>query len=257
VKFIVLLIDALNLIRRVDAARRNHAGSPAGSSVDACAQSLTRAVNECAPTHAVCVFEGTGTSFRTELYPGYKAGRSPMPSDLQRDIPAIKQAFLNMGIASVEKDCVEADDVIATLASKIEAARGCAVILSTDKVFLQLLSDSIRVRDHFARHYLDHAYVRDKFQVESAQMADLLALAGDPTNNIPGVPSVGRKTAARLLHDYSSLENVLAHAPQIKGPAGKAIREHGSDALLFLQLTRLKKDIDLGLNLRSFRYRRP
>jgi len=179
-----------------------------------------------------------------------------MPSDLQRDIPTIKQAFLNMGIASVEKDCVEADDVIATLASKIEAARGCAVILSTDKVFLQLLSDSIRVRDHFARHYLDQAYVRDKFQVESAQMADLLALAGDPTNNIPGVPSVGRKTAARLLRDYSSLGNVLAHAPQIKGPAGKAIREHGSDALLFLQLTRLKKDIDLGLNLRSFRYRR-
>ncbi len=90
------------------------------------------------------------------------------------------------------------DDVIATLASKIEAARGCAVILSTDKVFLQLLSDSIRVRDHFARHYLDqHATFATSFRGRERLMADLLALAGDPTNNIPGVPSVGRKISKR------------------------------------------------------------
>lgn len=252
----VLLIDALNLIRRVDAARRDHAPSPsAGSSVDSCAQSLARALKECAPTHAVCVFEGKGTSFRAEMYPEYKAGRTPMPRDLEQDLPAIKEAFLGMGVPSIEVAAVEADDIIATLASKTEAGKACATILSTDKIFLQLLSDSIRVRDHFAKRYLDQAFVTEKFHVESAQLADLLALAGDPTNRIPGVPSVGRKTAARLLMEYSTLENVLAHAAEIGGRTGQALRDHEREALLFLTLMRLKTDFDLGINLRSFRYR--
>lgn len=250
----VLIVDALNLIRRVDAARRDHAaGSGTGSSVDACVQSLARALNECAPSHAVCVFEGKGSSFRAALYPGYKAGRTPMPVDLEESLPAIREAFLGIGVRSIEVDAVEADDIIATLAAKIEAGKLHATILSTDKIFLQLLSDRIRVRDHFAKKYLDHAYVVEKFQVRSTQLADLLALAGDPTNSIPGVPSVGRKTAARLLQEYGTLENILANAPQIKGRLGRLIAEHKDDALVFRRLMLLKKDINLGLNLMDFR----
>ena len=253
----VLIVDALNLIRRVDAARRDHVtGSGAGSSVEACAQSLSRALNECAPSHAMCVFEGKGSSFRAAIYPGYKAGRAPMPPDLEESLPEIREAFLGLGVPSIEVDAVEADDIVATLAAKIEAGNLPATILSTDKIFLQLLSDRIRVRDHFGKKDLDHAYVVEKFQVRSDQLVDLLALAGDPTNSVPGVPSVGRKTAAKLLQEYGTLENILSHAPQIRGRLGRVILEHKDNALLYRKLMRLKKDIDLGLNLRSFRYRR-
>lgn len=253
----VLIVDALNLIRRVDAARRDHAkGSGTGSSVDACVQSLVRALNECAPSHAVCVFEGKGISFRAAMYPGYKAGRTPMPADLEESLPAIREAFLGTGVQSIEVNAVEADDIIATLATKIEAGKLRSTILSTDKIFLQLLSDRIRVRDHFAKKDLDQAYVFEKFQVHSNQLADLLALAGDPTNSIPGIPSVGRKTAARLLQEYGTLENILSNAPQIRGRLGRIIAEHKDRVLVFRTLMLLKKDIDLGLNLMDFRLRR-
>ncbi|HPD21049.1 MAG: 5'-3' exonuclease H3TH domain-containing protein [Desulfomonilia bacterium] len=248
----VLIIDALNLIRRVDAARRDHAGG-SGSSVDACVQSLTRALNERAPSHAVCVFEGKGPSFRAALYPGYKAGRAPMPVDLEESLPMIRAAFLGMGVRSIEVDCVEADDIIATLAVKIEAGKLRTTILSTDKIFLQLLSDRIRVRDHFGKRELDQAYVFEKFQVHSTQLADLFALAGDPTNSIPGIPSVGRKTAARLLQEYGTLDNIISSASLIGGRLGRIIEERKDDAFLFRRLMLLKKDIDLGLNLMDFR----
>ena len=250
----VLIIDALNLIRRVDAGRRKHA-SGSGSSVEACTQSLARALRECAPSHAVCVFEGKGTSFRALLYPGYKAGRTPMPRDLEQDLPAIRDAFLRLGISSIELEAVEADDIIASLASKIEARKGRVTILSTDKIFLQLLSEHIHVRDHFRKQELDRAYVLEKFHVQSAQLADFLALSGDPTNNIPGVPAVGGKTAARLLHRYSTLENILEHVTEIGGTLGRTVHENRREALLFRTLLNLKKDIDVGLNLRSFRCR--
>ncbi|HPW68237.1 MAG TPA: 5'-3' exonuclease H3TH domain-containing protein [Deltaproteobacteria bacterium] len=253
----VLIIDALNLIRRVDAARRIHAaGGGTGSSVDACVQSLARALSECAPSHAVCVFEGKGSSFRAALYPEYKAGRAPMPADLEESLPAIRKAFLGIGVTSIEVNAVEADDIIATLATKIEAGKLHARILSTDKIFLQLLSDRIRVRDHFAKKDLNQAYVFEKFQVHSTQLADLLALAGDPTNSIPGVPSVGKKTAARLLQEYGTLENILSNTPRIGGRLGRIIAAHKDDALVFRRLMLLKKNIDLGLNLMDFRYRR-
>lgn len=251
----LLLVDALNLIRRVHAARREHTtDTAADQSVEACVQSLKRALTECAPSHAVCVFEGAGPSFRSALYPGYKAGRPPMPDDLQQCLPTIKEAFLRTGVRSIEVPGMEADDIIATLAVKTAARKGTATILSTDKTFLQLLSGSIRVRDHFTRSYLDQAYVLDKFQVSSTQLPDLLALAGDPTNSIPGIPSVGRKTAARLLREYPSLESVLANASLVAGAPGRSLLEHRSEALLFKSLLVLKKDVELGVNLRSFRY---
>lgn len=256
-KISLLLVDALNLIRRVHAARSEQtAHAEADKLVEACAQSLERALAECAPSHAVCVFEGAGPSFRSVLYPGYKAGRPPMPDDLEQCLPAIKEAFLLAGVRSIEVQGMEADDIITTLAMKTAARDGTAIILSTDKIFLQLLSESIRVRDHFSRSYLDRAYVHEKFQVSSTQLPDLLALAGDPTNSIPGIPSIGKKTAARLLKEYPSLENILANASRIAGAAGRSLRDHGSEALLFKSLLVLKTDVKLGVNLRSFRYHR-
>jgi protein Xni len=250
----VLLVDALNLIRRVDAAQRDGMGGKmSGSAVDSSVQSLRRALKECAPTHAVCVFEGHGRSFRHDLFPQYKTGRPPMPADLEESLPAIREGFLQAGVKSIEPAGWEADDVIATLACKVESRGGGVVILSTDKIFLQLLSGLVRVRDHFGKRDLDETHVREKFGVAPHQLVDLLALAGDPTNTIPGVPGVGTKTAFRLLGEHQCLENILSHAPALGNRLGQSIAKHEDEALLFRRLLQLRRDIDLGLNLQTFR----
>jgi protein Xni len=251
----VLLVDALNLIRRVDAAQREgFEKKMGGSAVDSCIQSLRRALKECSPTHALAVFEGHGRSFRTDVFPQYKTGRPPMPSDLEESLPAIREGFLQAGVKSVEMGAWEADDVIATLACKVESHGGRVVILSTDKIFLQLLSGLVRVRDHFGKRDLDEGYVTEKFGIRPYQLVDLLALAGDPTNTIPGVPGVGMKSASKLLSEFQSLENIIAHAPAFGNRLGQAIVKNEEQALLYQGLLVLKKDIDLGLNLQAFRW---
>jgi len=251
----VLLVDALNLIRRIHAARPD-SEDPQGieSSITTCVNSLERCLIECRPTHAVCVFEGQGRSWRNDIFAGYKDGRQPMPETLRKNLPRFKEAFESSGVRSIEKDGIEADDIIATLAKKIASRDGAVIILSTDKTFLQLLSDRIRVRDHFKKTFLDRAYVQEKFGIQPGQLVDLLSLAGDSTNAIPGVPGVGHKTAARLLETFSTLESVLENSSSIKGKAGKAIAAHVQDALLAQSLIRLRQDIELGMNLNLFRY---
>jgi len=251
----VLLIDALNLIRRVHAAQGGKEdGQNIESAIDSCVHSLKRALGECGPTHVVCVFEGQGPSVRHEIYSGYKAGRQPMPEDLQKNLVRFKESFLQAGVKSVEMDAVEADDIIASLAQRIALHKGNVIILSTDKIFLQLLSPHIKVRDHFNKAFLDDEFVVKKFGVKPEQFVDLLSLAGDSTNTIPGVPGVGLKTAARLLEEHITLEDVLENAAAIRGKTGQAIAGHAQDALLARELIRLRDDIELGENLQSFRY---
>lgn len=251
----VLLVDALNLIRRV------HAAHPDGedlqgvnSSIATCVQSLERSLHECQPTHAICVFEGQGKSWRNDIFAGYKAGRQPMPDNLKQNLGLFKEAFEASGVKSIEKQGLEADDIIATLACKIASRNGSVIILSTDKIFLQLLSERIRVRDHFKRAFLDRDYVQEKFGIQPCQLVDLLSLAGDSTNTIPGVPGVGQKTAAKILAEFSTLESVLENRESIEGRTGRAIADHAQDALLAQRLIRLRGDIEMGLNLRLFRY---
>lgn len=250
----LLLVDALNLIRRVYAAQPGEDGLERveGARVSTLG-SLKRAVRECAPTHAVVVFEGDGPGWRHERYPGYKAGRTPMPDALKTGLPGFEEAFLEAGISSVRFPAVEADDVIATLASKVALRGGEAVILSTDRMFLQLLSDRIEVRDHFQQRDLDRAFVLEKYGVEPNQFVDFLALCGESTNNIKGVPGIGAKTAAGLLEEFGTLERLLSESGTLKGRSGDALRKHEEDARLARDLVILQTDLDLGLNLKSFR----
>jgi len=251
-----LLVDALNLIRRVYAAQPGEDGPHrVEGAVTAAVGSLQRALRETRPTHALCVFDSKQRGWRHERYPDYKAGRQPMPADLDRGLAEFQDRFRECGVASMTAEGEEADDVIATLASKVAAREGHALILSTDKIFLQLIDGFISLRDHFNGRDLDSAYVMKRFGVRPDQFIDLLALAGDTTNNIPGVPSVGPKTASRLLGQIGPLDDILAVAHTIPGKAGGAIYRHRDDALLSRSLVTLQRDLSLGGNLRDFRYR--
>jgi 5'-3' exonuclease len=248
-----LIFDALNLIRRVYGAQPgDDSPEKVTSSISTCTSSLERALMECNPTHAVCVFEGEGKSWRHELYADYKAGRSPMPKDLQSNLKKFKTSFFDHGVSSVSFPNIEADDAIATLASKVANQEGNATILSTDKSFFQLLSSRIVVRDHFKSQDIDASYVKEKFGVDPGQLIDLLALTGDSTNNIKGVPTIGPKTAVKLLTRFGSLEKLLSES--VEGKTGENLRKHKENALLAKNLIQLKTDISLGINLKTLRY---
>ena len=250
-----LLIDALNLIRRVYAAQPGDDGTArVDDSLKTSTDSLRRALRECVPTHAVCVFDGHERSWRHDRYPAYKEGRSPMPEALHAGMDRFKEAFSRIGVSSIHLPALEADDIIATLARKVAQRGGSAVILSTDRLLLQLVSDLIVVRDHYQRLNLDRVYIREKLGVRPDQVADLFALAGYPTNNIPGVPHVGIKTAARLLGELETLDTILAVAHTIKGKPGEMLYRHADQARLSQALVRLNDTLELGSNLRSFRY---
>ena len=252
----LLLIDALNLIRRVYAAQPGEDGperaeGARGSSV----QSLKRALREASPTHAACVFDGEGPSWRHELEPRYKEGHKPMPEALAEALDGYRQAFREIGVSSLAFPGLEADDVIATIAAKAAAAGAAVTVLSTDKIFGELLTSGVRVRDHFQDRDTDAAYLMRKFGVEPEQLADYLALAGDRGNNIAGVPGIGAKTAADLLTRFASLEEVLAATERIGGKLGERLREHAETARRCRRLVGLRADLELGINLNELRYR--
>ncbi|OPL12851.1 MAG: hypothetical protein AVO39_04080 [delta proteobacterium MLS_D] len=251
----LLVVDGLNFIRRMYAAQPGEDGPErVAGTLSASLQSLARALRNADPTHAVAVFDGEGRGWRHELYSDYKAGRDPMPSHLADSLPAFRAAFSEeAGVGNILIERVEADDIIATLADGIAQRGGLVTILSTDKIFIQLLSDRITLRDHFSRRDIDSDTVKTKYGVEPERFVDLLALAGDPTNNIPGVPSVGRKTAARLIATIGPLDDILAVAHTIPGRTGEMISHHADAARLARRLVSLRTDLQLGVNLRSFR----
>jgi protein Xni len=254
-KITFLLVDALNLIRRIYAAHPGEEGPEhTKGALESTVHSLQRALRETGPTHAACIFDSHEKSWRHDLLPTYKEGRPPMPDELKNSLNDFKSSFLEMGITSLTFPNIEADDIIATLAHKTSQKNGLAIILSTDKSFLQLLSENISVRDHFNKKNLDRKYVEDKFSVESEQLIDLFALAGDSTNHIPGIPKVGLKTAAKLINEHQTLENIISRANTIEGKIGEKIRSNINEVALFKRLVRLQTDISMGLNLKTLRY---
>lgn len=249
-----LIVDALNLIRRVYSATPESA-SPQhfGEALQATVQSLRRALRDAAPTHAAAVFDGDEPTWRHELYPDYKAGRKPMPEPLKAGLDRYRAAFQDLGVESVGQSDLEADDVAATLATKVAEREGDSVILSSDQMYCQLISERITVRHHFDKRDLDRAYVVAKFGVEPELLVDFWALAGNPSTHIPGVRGIGPKTAASLLEQHGSLEAVLAASATITGRLGERLRSGIDQARLSRRLAGLRRDLRLGWNLKQFR----
>lgn len=220
------------------------------SVVDAAKQSLQRALSRHKPTHAAFVLEDHDKTWRHLLYADYKADRSPTPQMLLDHLTDFSEAFSAMGVASCSVPNYEADDVIATIASVVASHDGDVVILSTDKIFMQLVNRCITGFDHFNERVLDMTFIESKYGLRSHQYIDYLALVGDKSNNIKGVPGIGPKSALELLSSFSDLDSVLVAkdnklAAKVQAAAAEAIRCR--------QLVTLKTDVELGRNLKSFR----
>ncbi len=177
-----------------------------------------------------------------------------MPEALRLNLHRIREVIEELGVRSVSVPGVEADDVLATIAVKVAARGGRVVILSTDKSMCQLAGDRILIRDHFAGRNLDSLYIGEKFGVDASQLTCLFALVGDKSLNVPGVRSIGVRTAAKLIAEYGTLNEILANAENIPGRPGTALRAEADHARLSFALMRPKTDVEVGINLNDLRW---
>jgi DNA polymerase I len=179
---------------------------------------LLRAIREGSPTHLAVAFDEEAKAKRSEVYSEYKATRGAPPEDLTPQFPLVRRVLEALRVPAIGFPGYEADDVIATLARRARARGWEVVIVSGDKDLMQLVVNGIRCYDSMYEKWYGPAEVEEKWGVPPQQVADLLALTGDKIDNIPGVPGVGEKTAAGLLKEYGTLENVLANATSVKKP---------------------------------------
>ena len=206
---------------------------------------MQKHLTEGGPDYFAIIFDAKGKTFRNDLYADYKANRPPMPDDLVCQIQPLHDLIRAMGVPLLMIDGVEADDVIATL-SRQAASKGIKTVVSTgDKDLAQMVNDRIHLINTMSDVYLDPAGVEEKFGVQPEQIIDYLSLMGDTADNVPGVPKVGPKTAVKWLNQYGSLDEVIAHADEIKGKVGENLREFMPQLPLSRELVTLKYDVEL------------
>ena len=198
------------------------------------------------PSHFAVVFDHSGKSFRNDLYTEYKANRPEAPEDLVPQFPLIREATRAFCLPCLEQENYEADDLIATYARMAEEKGAETVIVSSDKDLTQLVTDRTVMFDPMKNKIIDRDAVIEKYGVGPEKMIDLQALMGDSTDNVPGVPGIGPKTAAQLLEEYGSLDGVLAHTDQIKQKKRREMLEtHRDDALISRDLVTLDQKVEV------------
>ncbi|HEY8098905.1 MAG TPA: DNA polymerase I [Methylobacter sp.] len=214
---------------------------------------LRKLITDYHSDHITVVFDASGKTFRNELYDQYKAHRPPMPDDLRVQIEPLHNLIRAMGLPLIIESGVEADDVLGALAQHAEQ-QGYDVIISTgDKDMAQLVTEHIILENTMSNTRMDIQGVIDKFGVRPEQIIDYLALIGDTVDNIPGVPKVGPKTAAKWLEQYQTLENLIAHANEIGGKIGENLRASLDQLPLSKQLTTIKCDLDLPYGIEDLK----
>jgi DNA polymerase-1 len=234
----------------------NSQGEPTGA-VLGVLNMLQKLLKEQDPPLIGVVFDAPGKTFRDELFAEYKAHRPPMPDELRAQVDPLITAVEALGLPLLRVPGVEADDVIGTLARRAARA-GLRVVISTgDKDMAQLVDDRITLVNTMTDSSLDRAGVKIKFDVYPEQIVDYLALVGDTSDNIPGVPKVGPKTAAKWLNQYTTLDNLLAHQDGIEGKVGESLRAHTADLALSRQLATINAELDLELQPGDLRRREP
>ncbi|WP_112677185.1 DNA polymerase I [Micromonospora saelicesensis] len=210
------------------------------------------------PTHIVVAFDVSRHSFRTDKYAEYKAGRSETPTDFKGQVSLVKEVLAALQIPVVEKEGFEADDVIATLACQARDQGMSVLISSGDRDAFQLVDDQITVLyprkgvSDLAR--MDPAAIEAKYGVPPQQYRDLAALVGETSDNLPGIPGVGPKTAAKWITTYGGVEGVIARADEIKGKAGDSLRERLADVIRNYEINCLVSDLELPLRPEDSRW---
>jgi len=248
----LVLIDGPNYVFRAFHAIRklsNSKNEPTNA-VFGYVQMLRSILRELQPTHVAVAFDPKGGTFRNDMYADYKAHRPPMPEDLAVQWPYVFEVTRGFNLPLIQIDHYEADDVIATLARLAERKDWDVTVVSTDKDLMQLVGDRIRMLDTMKRIEYGVDEVKAKWGVAPDRIHDLLALAGDTSDNIPGVPGIGPKTAVELLEMYGDLEGVLAHAPEVKqNKRRENLIQFADDARLSYRLVALDEQTPVGMTL--------
>jgi DNA polymerase-1 len=247
----LVLIDGSSYLYRAYHALpnlSNSSGEPTGA-LHGVLNMINKLVREQAGAHVAVVFDAPGKTFRDDIFAEYKANRPPMPDDLRSQVQPILDAVRFMGLPLLQVDGVEADDVIGTLCRQA-ADSGQRVLVSTgDKDLAQLVTDKVTLVNTMNDSVLDREAVKDKFDVWPEQIIDYLALVGDSSDNIPGVPKVGAKTAAKWLNAYDSADGIVASADEIKGKVGESLRDHIDQLRLSQELATIRVDVDLPVTI--------
>ena len=209
--------------------------------------------NDEKPTHFAVIFDSARKNFRNEIYSDYKANRSDAPEDLIPQFEYIRKSVLAFNLPSVELINYEADDLIATYSERILKEGGKVTIVSSDKDLMQLYKKNVRIYDPMKNKFISLEDINKKFGVVPEKIIDVQALAGDPSDNVPGVPGIGVKTASELINKYGNLENLLKNASEIKqNRRRETIIENKDKALISKKLVTLKKDVPVKEKLTDF-----
>ena len=246
---VLVLVDASSYLYRAYHALpplANSTGQPTGA-VYGVVSMLRKLISDYRPAHVGVVFDAKGPTFRSELYAEYKATRPPMPDDLRGQVEPLHAIVRALGLPLLQEPGVEADDVIGTLAVRARE-QGLRVVISTgDKDLAQLVRPGISLINTMNNKVLDDDGVMEKFGIRPDQVIDYLALVGDASDNIPGVPGVGPKTAAKWLAEWGTLERLVANADAIKGKVGERLRDSVALVELSRELATIKCDVPLAL----------
>jgi DNA polymerase-1 len=205
------------------------------------------------PTHLAVIFDSARKNFRNDIYKDYKANRHDTPEDLIPQFEYIRKAVIAFNIPSIELLNYEADDLIATYKEQASKKNIKVTIISSDKDLMQLVDDNTFMFDAMKEHYIGKEEVKEKFGVYPEKVIDVQSLAGDSSDNIPGVPGIGIKTAAELINQFGSLENLLENASTIKQPKRRqALLDNREKAFISKQLVTLKRDVPVTNELDEF-----
>ncbi|MCF7925453.1 MAG: DNA polymerase I [Candidatus Izimaplasma sp.] len=210
-------------------------------------------------THILVAFDKSGKTFRHDTYADYKGGRKPMPEEFKSQVELIKSSCDVLGIKKYELELIEADDIIGTLAKSYEDDFDEIEIISNDKDLLQLVNGKVTMRSskRGMQDYISYTkeLVEESLGISPNQVTDMKGLMGDSSDNLPGIPGVGEKTAAKLLKEYDTLENVFAHKDDIKGKLGERVREHEEIAKTCKQIATIKTDVELPFTLDDIEFK--
>ncbi len=255
-KHSLLLVDGSSYLYRAFHAApplTNSKGQPTGA-IHVMLNMLQKTFNEQKTDLIVIVMDAPGKNFRHEMYPEYKANRPPMPDDLRSQVEALNSAMEMSGLPFIRMPGVEADDVIGTLADKAGKAGVRTIISTGDKDMAQLVNEHVSLVDtmHRPSRKSDVEGVVERFGVTPEQIIDYLALVGDTSDNVPGIPKCGPKTAAKWLNQYATLDNLVAHADEIGGKIGENLRGNLDQLGLSKKLVTIDINLDIDFSPESF-----